>query len=344
MADKVSWGILGTGGIAKAFARALADSSTSELVAVGSRSQESAEAFGDEFGVPRRYGSYAGVLADPGVQAVYISLPNHLHAEWGINCARAGKHILCEKPLTATYAEAQALVEAARAADVFLMEAFMYRCHPKTAKLVELINSGIIGDVRVIQVNFSFNFGDQPENIRAKRATAGGGIMDVGGYAMSLARLLAGAALGQDGPAEPVSLCGTGHIEPAYGVDTWAVAALKFPHDILATLTCGMQVNIWTPTVIFGSKGRIVVPNPWFPGEKPEEAQIEVYVDGTDQPEIISVPGPAGLYTIEADLVAKHLADRQAPSPAMTWADSLGNMKALNEWRHQVGVCFEGED
>ena len=186
MTGKLRWGILGTGGIAKALAKALAVSTTGELVAVGSRTQAGADKFGDEFKVARRHASYEGVLSDPGVDAVYISLPNHLHAEWAIKTAEAGKHVLCEKPLTTNWAEGLAVIEAARRAKVFFMEAFMYRCHPQTAKLVELLRSKVIGEVRVIQANFSYNMGPKYDNIRLRADAAGGGIMDVGCYTVSM--------------------------------------------------------------------------------------------------------------------------------------------------------------
>lgn len=343
MAAKLKWGILGTGGIAKRLAGALAPSTTGELIAVGSRTVEAASQFAAEFKVPRAYGSYAALVADPEVQAVYISLPNHLHAEWTIRCARAGKHILCEKPFTSNYPEAMAVIEEVRRCGVFQLEAFMYRCHPQTARIVELVKSKVIGEVRLIHANFSFNFGEQPDNIRSKCSTSGGGIMDVGCYTMSFVRLIAGAALGLEGPAEPLDVKGVGHLNPQGGVDTWALANLKFAGDILASLTCGMQVGVPLPSVIFGSRGRIVIHNPWFPGETPDAAKLEVHVDGQKEPQILSVPGDRGLYTIEVDLVAKQLADKQAPTPAMTWADSLGNMKALDAWRKSIGLVFDCE-
>ncbi|MDW8364718.1 MAG: Gfo/Idh/MocA family oxidoreductase, partial [Abditibacteriales bacterium] len=203
MNDKLNWGILGTGRIAQTFAKAVINSNTGKLVAVGSRTQEAAERFGEEFQVPRRYGSYEELLRDDVVQAVYISLPNHLHAEWTIKCAQAGKHVLCEKPLTVNFAQAMTVIEAARYHGVFLMEAFMYRCHPQTARLVELIKEGVIGEVRLIQVSFAYNLGPKYENIRLSNPCAGGGIMDVGCYTTSMARLIAGAAVGRDF-ADPV--------------------------------------------------------------------------------------------------------------------------------------------
>ncbi|HEX9597610.1 MAG TPA: Gfo/Idh/MocA family oxidoreductase, partial [Anaerolineales bacterium] len=149
----LAWGILGTGKIAGTFARQLPGSQTSKLLGVASRNLESAARFAAAYAVPRPYDSYDALLADPEIDAVYISLPNHLHARWTVRCAEAGKHILCEKPLATNYAEAMTAVEAARANGVFLMEAFMYRCHPQTAKLVELVSSGAIGEVRLIQAN-----------------------------------------------------------------------------------------------------------------------------------------------------------------------------------------------
>src|SRR4028119_1028951 len=157
MEKQVAWGILGTGNIARTFAKAVGESKTGRLVAIGSRSQESADKFGSEFEVLHRHATYEELLSNPEVQAVYISTPHPQHAEWAIKTADAGKHILCEKPLTMNYPEAMAVVEAAVRNDVFLMEAFMYRCHPQTARLVELVREGSIGDVRVIESNFSFN-------------------------------------------------------------------------------------------------------------------------------------------------------------------------------------------
>src|SRR5438552_868601 len=147
MADKLNWGILGTGNIAKAFAKGIAASRSGALVAVGSRSQASADNFGVEFNVPRRHASYDALLADKNVHAVYIATPHPLHAEWSIKAAEAGKHILCEKPMSINHAEAMVVLEAAHRNDVFFMEAYMYRCHPQTQKLVELVREKIIGEV-----------------------------------------------------------------------------------------------------------------------------------------------------------------------------------------------------
>ncbi len=338
---KLAWGILGTGRIAHTFARGLATSRTGRLVAVGSRSAETAAHFGDEFAVPRRYDSYEALLADPEVDAVYISLPNHLHAPWTVRCAEAGKHILCEKPLATNLGEAMIAIEAARANGVFLMEAFMYRCHPQTHRLAELVRSGAIGEVRVLQVDFSFDWGEPHyDNVRQQSAMGGGGIMDVGCYCLSMSRLLAGAATGR-AFAEPLEIKGVAHIDPQSRVDQWASAVCRFPGDITATLSCGLRARVTPGVRVWGSEGYILVHGPWFPGG--EDSEILLYRNGQAEPERIVVNADAPLYSVEADTVARHIADHQAPSPCMTWADSLGNMQALDRWRRDIGLVFDNE-
>ena len=339
MADKLGWGILGTGNIARKFAEQLPRSNTGRLVAVGSRSRESADKFADEYDAPNRYGSYAELLDDDQVDAVYISLPNDQHAEWTVRCAEAGKHILCEKPFTSHWPELMTVLEAVRRCDVFCMEAFMYRCSNQTARLVELIRQQPIGEVRVIQANFAFNFGTGAGNVRMSTAMSGGGIMDVGCYTMSMVRLIASAALGEE-LVEPEQITGCGHIDADSGVDTWAVAAVRFPGEIMANLACGMQIGIRSDVSIWGSEGHIIVPAPWFGGND-DKSTIIVHRDGQD--EELTVEHDRPLYALEADVLAEHLVDRQAPWPCMTWEDSLGNMKALDQWRRAVGVVFDAE-
>jgi predicted dehydrogenase/aryl-alcohol dehydrogenase-like predicted oxidoreductase len=342
MNHRLAWGILGTGAIARTFAKALAGSERGRLVAVGSRSKETAEAFGAQFGIARRHASYEELLADPAVQAVYIATPHPMHAEWTIKAAEAGKHILCEKPLALNYPEAMAVVEAARRHDVFLMEAFMYRCHPQTAKLVELIRSKIIGEVCVIQATFSFAAGPNAESRLLKNALGGGGILDVGCYCISIARLVAGAAQGKDF-AEPVELTGCGKLHEVTGVDEWAIASLKFPGGIVAEVSTGVRVAQENVVRIFGSEGSIFIPDPFAPAREGGTTRIAVRKRGQPEPEEIEVRSARPLYAFEADTVAAHIAERQAPSPAMTWEDSLGNMKSLDRWRQAVGVVYDAE-
>ncbi len=338
MSNTLQWGIIGTGRIAHVFAGGLASSSTGTLLAVGSRTQEAAHSFGETWSVPRRYGSYAELLKDKDVQAVYISTPHPLHAEWAIKAAEAGKHILCEKPLALNYAQAEAIIEAARRNDVFLMEAFMYRCHPQTEQIVELVRSGVIGQVRVIQATFSFQSGDDPNGRLLNNSLGGGGILDVGGYCVSVARLIAGAAHGQ-GFANPVRVVGIGHVGETH-VDEYAVAALSFPGGIIAELFTGVRVNGGSVLHIFGSEGSISVPSPFTP-RSGESLSIVVKKDNEEEAQEIFVANTSDLYAIEADTVAKYIAARQAP--AMSWEDSLGNMRTLDQWRAEVGVVYAAE-
>ena len=342
MATTLNWGILGLGGIARNFSKGVAHSRTGRIVAIGSRSKEKADAFAAEFCPPaRRHGSYEALLADPSVQAVYIATPHPMHAEWAVKAAGAGKHILCEKPIGINHAEAMAIVEAALRHDVFLMEAYMYRCSPQTAKLVELLRAKAIGEVRIIRASFSFHAGWNPEGRLLANALAGGGILDVGGYAVSMSRLIAGAALGKDF-AEPIEVKGCGHLG-ATGVDEWAAATLRFPGDILAQVATGVQVQQDNQVQIFGSEGNILIPWPWIPAREGGATQILLQKKGQPQPEEIVVETQEWLYGLEADTVAANLERRQALPPAMTWDDTLGNMKTLDRWRESFSFQYESE-
>lgn len=333
----LQWGILGTGNIARTFARGVAGSTLGKVVAVGSRAKESAEKFAGEFNIPNRHGSYEALLADPEVHAVYIAVPHPLHAEWAVKAARARKHLLVEKPIGINFAEAMVITEAALENDVFLMEAYMYRCHPQTAKLVELVKSGAVGDVRVIAADFSFHW-PKPWNANSRliaNELGGGGILDVGGYVVSMCRLLAGAAMGK-AFADPDSVTGAAHIGKT-GVDEYAVGTMKFGGNILAQISSGVQVGREAGLTIYGSEGRIHCPKPWVPGLM---EKILVYKAGKDVEEI-QVESKLGLYSLEADTVARYLPQRQ--SPTMSWEDSLGNARAMDQWRASVGQQYESE-
>lgn len=331
----MNWGILGTGGIAHIFAQGLAASRTGRLVAIGSRTSATALAFGSTYAVDPAHchGSYEALLKDTRVEAVYISLPNHLHATWTMAAAAAGKHILCEKPLAVNEAEARRVIEAVRPTGVFLMEAFMYRCHPQTARLLELLAERVIGELRLIEASFSYNMGPRYENIRLSNPAAGGSIMDVGCYPVSYARLIAGA--------EPLAINGLGHIGPISRVDEWAAAMLQFPGGLIAKLSCGTQVSVDQELRIWGSAGNIRVPIPWKPLPGPN--QILLQRDGATEPTVILVEGGAPLYAIEADTVAQQCRQPQALYPCMTWNDSLGNMAVLDAWRRSIGLVFDVE-
>jgi predicted dehydrogenase/aryl-alcohol dehydrogenase-like predicted oxidoreductase len=343
MATKtVRWGLLAAGGIANAFASALARTDSGKAVAVASRSLEKAKAFAKEFSIPKAYGSYEELLADPTVDAVYISTPHPMHSKWAIKAADAGKHILCEKPLAMNQYDVQAMIEAARRNDVFFMEAFMYRCNPQTQRLVEMIRSKAIGEVRIIRATFSFQCGYGNLDGRLMNpALGGGGIFDVGCYAVSMSRLIAGAALGKDF-AHPIAVHGAGQLGKT-GVDEWATALLKFEGGIVAQCATGIQLNQDNNVVIYGSEGVITVPAPWFcNGREPGKVSFTVVRYGKD-PEEVVIDVPKGIYSIEADIVAANIKSRQAPSPAMTWADSLSQAVTLDAWRGALGLAYPAD-
>ena len=332
MSTKLQWGLIGTGAIARTFARGLRESRSGELVAIGSRSNHSALAFAKEFPAAC-HGSYEALLADPRVQAVHISTPHTSHAEWAVRAAEAGKHILCEKPLAMSHQEAQAVVQAARRHNVFLMEAFMYRCHPQTARLVELIASQPIGEIKLIRATFSFSFPYDPQSRLLNAELGGGGILDVGCYCTSMARLIAGAAEGKPF-LNPVEVKGSGHIG-ATGVDEYAVASLKFPNSILAQIAAGVQLDLENNVRIVGTKGSILVPDPWaINGGKAGFSKILLFKSHI--PEEIVIQTDHGLYAIEADHVAERVALGHTQSPAVPWDDTLGNMETLDRWRAEV--------
>lgn len=336
----LNWGILGTGSIAHAFAEQLPRSDTGRLVAVGSRTRTSADRFGAEFNVPNRHGSYDQLLNDPQVQAVYISTPHPMHSEWAIKAARAKKHILCEKPIGLNEREAGLIIDAARKNDVFLMEAFMYRCHPQTQKLVEQLRKRAIGDVRVIQASFGFNGPDDPDGRLLSPDLGGGGILDVGCYPVSMSRLIAGIATGKEF-ADPVELCAVARVGPS-GVDEWSAAVARFTGDIVAQLSTSVRVEQENALRIFGSEGSIFVPTPWVPARKGGTWAFSVSRHNEAPQEVRGISAQP-IYAIEADVVAANIGNRQAPFPAMSWDDTLGNIRALDLWRASIGLTYPAE-
>jgi predicted dehydrogenase len=346
------WGIIGAGGIARVFANGVRFSRSGKLVALASRTDSRREPFAADFSIPRRYSRYEDLLADREVDAVYISVIHPHHARCAIAAAEAGKHILVEKPMAMSAAEAAGMIEAAERADVFLMEAFMYRCHPQMPRLVELIRGGAIGEVRAIRAVMSFSAPFDPRSRLFDKALGGGGVLDVGCYPASISRLVAGAAAGRPF-AEPVRLKACAVFGPT-GADTFTVATAEFPGAIIAELVCGLACQIPAEAVVYGSRGRITVPNPWLPSSpartavKPlpphtrwPPAKLLRWAHDRDAPEEIVVEADRDLYSYEADAVDRSIARRQAPE--MSWEDSMGNMRLLDRWREEIGLRYEPE-
>jgi D-xylose 1-dehydrogenase (NADP+, D-xylono-1,5-lactone-forming) len=248
----VKWGILSTADINRKVIPGAHASDKVELVAVASRDQARAEAYAREWEIPHGYGSYEDLLADPEIEAVYISLPNTLHAEWSIKALDAGKHVLCEKPFTRHPEEVEAAFDAAERNDRLLSEAFMYRHNPQTAKLVELLELGTIGELRLIRSTFSYGLYDE-ENIRLRTDVEGGALMDVGCYNVSGSRLLGG---------EAERVWGDAWYGPS-GTDWVFTGTLRFPGDVLATFDCGTALTERDELEAIGSEGSLFLDDPW---------------------------------------------------------------------------------
>jgi predicted dehydrogenase/aryl-alcohol dehydrogenase-like predicted oxidoreductase len=333
---KLRWGIIGTGNIASRFASQVPTSATNEVVAVGSRSIASAEEFADKYDIQNRHGSYDDLLADSTVDAVYIATPHPMHVEWAIKAAEAGKHVLCEKPLAINRAWAEVMIEAAVRNDVFLMEAYMYRCLPLTKLVAQLVRDGEIGTVHQIQASFAFASSYRPESRIFADELAGGGILDVGGYPVSYARLIAGAATGQPF-ADPAAVTAVGHVGET-GADEWTAATLFFDGGVTAQVSTGVRLAEENRVRILGSEGYLVIEDPWFGGDgKP--THVTLHKVGEEPRDIAAEP--ALIYAAEADAVAAAIEQRQAPE--MSWADTLGNLTVLDAWRKAIGQQYASE-
>jgi predicted dehydrogenase len=339
--EPVRWGILGTGKIARLVAGGLAGSQTGRVVAVGSRERTRAGAFAAEFDVPRAFGAYEDVVGNDDVDLVYVALPHPLHREWAVRAAQAGKHVLCEKPLAVTHAHAGHIVEAARSNDVFLLEAFAYRCHPQTLRMIELIREGAIGEIRMIDAVFGYDAGPQPQNYLMDHRLAGGALLDVGCYATSMTHLVAAAATGCTViPAAEVAAAG--HVGPT-GVDHSTAATLTFDGGIVARVACSIQADLESSVRIYGSLGRITVPSPWLPRRIGSEASIVVEHRGTGT-KVIGIPLDDEVYTVEAEAVDTMVRKGERSPSVMTWEDSLENMRTLDRWRAAIGLRFEDDE
>lgn len=339
MNKSVKWGILACGNIAGTFAKALKQAEGCELHAVAARDVDKAQAFTQKHGAVRAYGSYEAMLADPEVEAVYIATIHPHHLEWIAHCVQAGKHVLCEKPLTMNLREAKRAQKLATDKRCLLREAFMYRHHPQTQRVADLVESGVIGKVRLIEANFCFNGGEQSDGRHQAKALGGGGILDLGCYTMSFARLIAGRAQGRLF-AEPLELKAVGHLDMQTKTDMWTTAALRFEGDVLAKLTCAMRVNAGSAATIYGDQGRIEVDSPWFCN-----GEVRVQIDGQDAPEIYPAQTDRDLYVYEIESFAGELRGRPigAREVGMRFDDTLGNMKALDWWRVEIGLAYEAD-
>ncbi|MCF3641775.1 aldo/keto reductase [Rhizobium sp. TRM95111] len=337
------WGIIGPGAIAKTFAGGIAHSRTGKLVAIATRDPAKA-GLAESFPGARIVAGYEALLGDPEIDAVYVATPHTGHAAWAIKAIRAGKHVLVEKPIALSAYEAETVYYEARKAGVFAGEAYMYRLHPQTAKIVDLARSGMIGEIRLIKSSFGFDMGEvKPQHRLFSNALAGGGILDVGGYPVSMARLVAGAAAGTSF-AEPEAVFGVGHIG-ATGVDEWASAVLKFSNGVVAEVSCSIRAGQDNVLRILGAEGRIDVADFWFAsGHEGGTGRLEIVrKDGSRQ--VVDVQEQGWLYSFEVDAVADAIRGgrQEFASPGMNWADSIGNLRVMDQWRAAIGLEYECE-
>ena len=304
------WGLLSTARINDALLQGIAAVPEASAYAVASRQAQRASAYARDKGIERAYGDYEQLLADPDVDVVYISLPNGMHVEWTRRALEAGKHVLCEKPLSRSAKEVETLFALAAANGLHLSEAFMYRHHPQTKRLRELVDGGAIGALRLIRGSFSFNC--SPDDPRWLTKQGGGGLMDVGCYPVSMARYLAG---------EPERVSAE-QLLGGDGVDMVMAGMLRFADGVIAHFDCGLALPLRYDLEVVGSSAVLRVAMPWHP--VPDG--IELWRDGAAAPEVIRVPG-ADSYALEvADLSA---AARGEGEPLLGRADSLGQARTL---------------
>ncbi|MEY4588239.1 MAG: hypothetical protein RL497_315 [Pseudomonadota bacterium] len=268
MHTKLRWGILSTAKIARTkVIPAIMNSATNEVIAIASRDAATAQAYAKELTIPAFYGTYQALLDDPNVDAIYNPLPNDMHVAWSIAALKAGKHVLCEKPLGLNTQDAQQLLNASLAhPNLCVMEAFMYRFHPQWRAVQEWITQGLIGQVRAVQTIFTYN-NHEPTNIRNNPAAGGGALMDVGCYGISVARWILNA--------EPVRVVGQLDIHPVYQVDQLASLNMHFASGAVANVLCGTKMEAGQGVYISGTEGSITLERPFYcVGEEPNVVQL----------------------------------------------------------------------
>src|SRR5919197_653535 len=281
-----------------------------DLVAVASRSQETADAYARKWEIPKAHGSYEALLADDEIDAVYISLPNSLHLEWSVRALEAGKHVLCEKPLDRRPDEVERAFDAAERAGRILMEAFMYRHHPQTKRLKQLVDEGALGELRLVRSSFSFPLRDT-ENVRLRADLDGGSLMDVGCYCVSGARLLAG---------EPETVVGL-QVTGSTGVDVRFAGALRFPGDVIAQFHCGFDLPPESRLEAIGSRGSIVLRDPWHAREPGLEVRREGGAEWIDV-------GRANNYRLELENLASAI--RGGAEPLLGRDDAVAQARVID--------------
>jgi predicted dehydrogenase len=322
----IRWGILGTGRIAGVFAEGLPAQTDATLVAVGSRTAESAQRFASKYNIPRVHGSYEALANDPEVDAIYVATPHTGHMEETLRCIAAGKAVLCEKPFAVNATQAATMIAAAKAANVPLMEAMWSRFLPSIRKVVSLINEGAIGDVRMIQSDFGFRTEVNPSGRLFDLNLAGGGLLDVGVYCVSLSVMLMGEAKSATGVADIGST----------GIDEQAAAVMGFDNGRIAYFSTAVRTTTPWEATILGTDGWIRIESPWFVAKK-----ITLHKGGKS--ETIEVPFDGNGYHYEAAEIGRLLRAGKIESDIMSWTDTMRTMEAMDRIRAVWGLKYPME-
>ena len=327
MSEKLRWGIIGTGGIAGRFATELHLAENAELVAVGSRRQETADKFADEHNIPHRYDSYEALAGDRDVDAVYISTPHPMHCQNSILCLGARKAVLCEKPFTVNAAQAEKVISVARKNGVFCMEAMWTRFIPLIVRLREMLAQGVIGEVRMVMADFGYRTEFNPASRLFAPELGGGGLLDVGVYPISLASMILGEA------TEIASLAQIGQT----GVDEQAAMVLRYPGNRLAVIAAAVRTHIPHEATISGTNGYIRLHDGWSRGET-----MTLTLNG-QEPQLIEVPKNSHGFHFQMNEVSRCIAAGKLESEIMSLDESLSIMKTMDTIRAQWGLKYPME-
>jgi len=324
--EKVRWGILGCGNIARKFAEGLKAVDDAELVACGSRTQDNADAFGEQFDVPRRHAGYDALAADKGVDAIYVATPHVLHKDNTMLCLKHGKAVLCEKPFAINAAQAREAIDLARSKKRFLMEAMWTRFLPVMCKVRELLSDGAVGDVRMVTADFAFRAGWNPEGRLLNPALGGGGLLDVGVYTISFAHMVLG---------RPTKITGAAEIGQT-GVDEQAAMVLSYDTGHIALLACGVRTGTPHNACIFGTEGSIHIPAFWHATE------LTLTRYGED-PKLIKPEFQGNGYNYQVEEVHRCLHEGKTESTVMPLDETIAVMETMDALRAQWGLKYPME-
>jgi dihydrodiol dehydrogenase / D-xylose 1-dehydrogenase (NADP) len=323
----INWGILGLGRICNLFMESMKLFDDSKVVAVGSRSKERADEFAKKHEIPRAYGSYEELVNDNEIDIIYVATPHNSHKEFSMLCLKAGKAVLCEKSFTVNASEAKEMIEFAQKSGLFLMEAMWTRYLPAMVKIRELLNTGILGDIRMVKADFGFRVGWEPQHRLLNPELAGGALLDVGIYTISFASMIFGA--------KPLKITGTAHLGET-GVDEQFSSVLAYENGAIAVCTAAVRTPLTDDAWIYGTEGRIRIPAFWHANK------LEIHINGKE-PESLEIPYSSSGYYHEIEEAANCLRNGRIESDVMPLKETLDIIKIMDELRRQWGLIYPFE-